>query len=141
MRNIAVEFQPADDLVVFSVQGELDLPALIKATDDHYASHPTHRTLFDLRKADGSNLSFRDMKHIYSEQRSRHVPDDAPRSALLVKDVAGLALAKLYGVMTESEGTPMLYEAFLDVHDAEAWLGVAPGTAKVQGGPGQMELP
>ena len=122
MSRIYVDHRAGDDLVVFTVKGKIDLPALIAATDAHYAAHATHRTLFDLRDADGSNLSFREMKTTYAEQRSTHVPDGAPQSALLVRNEASLGLARLYGVITESHDTAMIYEAFLSVNEAETWL-------------------
>jgi hypothetical protein len=126
MCQVVVKFDSGRDLVIFEVAGQIDLPVLMKAADDHYSSYKTYRTIWDLREADGSNLSFNEMRTVYSEQKSRNIPEDGPQSALIVNNEASLGLARLYGVMTETEETAMRYEAFLEMEDAMAWLGLMP---------------
>ncbi len=129
MCQIEVVFEQQRDLVVFEVTGPVDLPALIAAADRHYSKHRTHRTIWDLRRADGSGLSFHEMRDVYAKKRSRHVPEDSPQSALIVLDESSLGLARLYGVMTETEGTAMRYAAFLSWEEADVWLELAPELA------------
>lgn len=122
-----VIFDEDRDLVTFTLTGPVTVDDLIRLGDSHFLVHATNRSVWDLRRADLSDIDASDMAKLSIRSRDASGRRQNPLTALIVDDDGKKALLKLYGVIAEADQTSIQYRIVSTMKEALDWLGVEDG--------------
>ncbi|WP_416896532.1 MAG: hypothetical protein ACMVY4_13430 [Minwuia sp.] len=121
MDRIEIRHDPAADIVLFTLIGEMTLDAIVRAGDGHFGPHGTANSVWDLRAANVSGIDVGALKEIAMRSREAAGRRRNPRTAHVVDDAGKRALLKLYEAVADpSSGIDL--RSFRTLDEAYDWL-------------------
>lgn len=122
MSSPEIEFDEANDLVTFTLNGVVSVSDIIRLGDEHFLVHATNRSIWDFRNADLSEIVVTDMPALNASSRDASTRRQTPRAALIADDDGKRALLKLYGAIAEAGQTNIAYRIVADMVQAMDWI-------------------
>jgi hypothetical protein len=114
---------PAQDFLLLTGHGALSVDDILEGRRA-LAAHPEMkfgmRTLVDLRGIEGFNLSGHDVLTLAQAHLDFPFLSSESRTAIVVADATGFALARMYVLSRRRAAEPMA--VFYEIDDAKAWL-------------------
>ncbi|NIA71745.1 hypothetical protein HBA54_24425 [Pelagibius litoralis] len=125
MAEITAHYSPASALTLFVAEGRILADDLVAAIETHYGANPTSITIWDLWKADLSELDMPALTRVSDCARNFSKNRENPRTVFVVKREQEKLLIKLYKKISEVRGSPTSYELYPSVATAYEGLGLA----------------
>lgn len=114
----------AEDLTTITVTGRLLPNQATKILDDFYKGEYTLNMLWDLSKADLSELSGDDLEGIISFAKKKAHLRPGGRTAFIISSVENYGMGRMYGILAEINDHPIANLVFneKDIEMAKEWL-------------------
>lgn len=125
MAQITVHSSPASGLTLFVIEGRILADDLIAAIETHYGANPTSIMVWDLWKADLSELDMPALIRVSDCAKSLAENRENPRTVFVVKREQEKLLIKLYKKLSETRGSPINYGLYPSLSTAYEGLGLA----------------
>ena len=124
MAGFTAQYSKASDLTLFIGQGSLSAEDFVTAMETHYGKHPSSLAIWDLAKADLSNLDMPALIKISEGSKSTAKHRKNPRNLVVVAFEQEAYLVKLYEKISEVRGSPVSYQIYLSRAEAYDDLGI-----------------
>lgn len=122
MANINIELIAENDLIVFTVEGDLSAEEILKYSLKYYDSHPTKFVLWDATKGSVRNITTDAFREIAREIKKRISKRSGGKTALVGGFDTDFGLSRMYEAFAEFEKIPIQYKAFRNIDDAMRWI-------------------
>lgn len=124
MAGFSAQYSKAHDLTLFVGQGALSAEDFVSAMEAHYTVNPSRLAIWDLSRADLSNLDINALMRISEGARSTAKERGDPRNLVVVAQEQEAFLVRLYRRVAEVQGSPIRYEILYGLTDAYSSLGI-----------------
>ena len=122
MADVKINLEAANDLTVFTVEGELTANEIISYSSEYYDNLPTSLVLWNATKGSVKNISNKDFRQIAAQMKDYTLKRKGGRTAFVSLFDLDLGLGRMYETFAGLEQLPITYGTFRTVDEAMEWL-------------------
>ena len=125
MADVTAHYSKTSELTLFLVSGRIAADDLIAAIETHYGNHPTSISIWDVSRADLSDLDMEALIRVSDCAKAHSQQRRNPHTIFVVRREQEIFLVKLYEEIAQMRGSPARYEHCPSLDDAYRALGLA----------------
>ncbi len=125
MADFDISIDPARDLTVQTVVGEVTAPEIRDAITKYYEGTVTGRILWDFRQASLTRITADEIRGLVrlTQQYADRRPNG--KTALLFSSASSFGLGRMFDIPRNADAGTIGHMSFMDEASAVEWLGVA----------------
>lgn len=122
MASIKVSVNSADDMTVFTVEGDLTADEIMQYSAEFYTTKPTKLVLWDATKGSVRRISTYDFQKIAEHMKKITTMRKGGKTAFVGIFDADFGMGRMYEAFAEQKELPVSYRTFRNIENANKWL-------------------